>query len=105
MALPSLDRLGQSGNMRDDIVVDRLPWRVACPNHASIRLLTVARKGSCEPTSKMILLRTQLLALCSKQEGSEKSPQAPGLKSVDTFLRVIKLSPCLTAIEQDENDM
>ena len=53
----------------------------------------------------MILLRTQLLALCSKQEGSEKSPQAPGLKSVDTFLRVIKLSPCLTAIEQDENDM
>ena len=45
---------------------ERLSWRVTRPNHASFRLLTVARRGSCGPTRKLILLHTQLLVLCSK---------------------------------------
>ena len=48
------------------MVLDRLLWRVTCPNHASFRLLTVARKGSCGSTRMLILLHTQLLVLCSK---------------------------------------
>ena len=36
------------------------------PNYASFCLLKVARRGSCGPTRKFILLRTQLLVLCSK---------------------------------------
>ena len=33
--------------------------RVTYPNHASFRLFTVARRGSCGPTRKLILLHTQ----------------------------------------------
>ena len=42
-----------------------LSWRVTCPNHASFRLMTVTSRGSCGPTKKLILLRTQSLVLCS----------------------------------------
>ena len=38
------------------------------PNHANFPLSTVARRDSCGPTRKLILLRTQSLALCSKYE-------------------------------------
>ena len=50
------------------MVLERTLWRVTCPNHASFRLLTVARRGSCGPTRKLVLLRTQSLTLCSKEE-------------------------------------
>ena len=50
------------------MVLERLSWRVMCPNRASVRLLTVARRGSCGPTRKLILLHTQSLVSCSKQE-------------------------------------
>ena len=45
---------------------ERLSWRITCPNHASCCLLTVARRGSCGPTTKLLLLRTLSLVLCSK---------------------------------------
>ena len=48
------------------MILERVSWRVACPNHGRFHLLTVARKGSCGPTKKLILLRTQSLILCSK---------------------------------------
>ena len=48
------------------MVLERLLRRVTCPNHASFRLLTVARSGSCGPTRELILLRTQSLLLCYK---------------------------------------
>ena len=47
---------------------ERLSWRVTCPTQASFRLMTVARSGSCGPTRKLILVRTQSLVLCSKYE-------------------------------------
>ena len=47
---------------------ERLSWRVTRPNHASFRLLTVARRSPCGSTRKLILSRTQSLVLCSKLE-------------------------------------
>ena len=47
------------------IVLERLSWCVTCWNHVSFRLLTVARRGSCRPTRKLILLCTQSLVLCN----------------------------------------
>ena len=47
------------------MVLERLLWRVTCPNHASFRLLTAARRGSCGPTRELIMLRIQSLVLCS----------------------------------------
>ena len=41
---------------------------MTCLNHASFHLLTVAGRDSCGPTGKLILLRTQSLVLCSKEE-------------------------------------
>ena len=43
------------------MILERLSYRVTCPNYASFRLLTVARRGSCGPTGKLILLLTQSL--------------------------------------------
>ena len=47
------------------MVWEGLSWRVTWLNHASFRLLTLARRGSCGPTRKLFLLRTQSLVLCS----------------------------------------
>ena len=43
------------------MVLERLSWRMTCPNHMSFILLTVARRGSCGPIRKLILLLTQSL--------------------------------------------
>ena len=48
------------------MVSDRLSSIVTCPNHASFRLLTVARRSSRGPTRKLIFLCNQLLVLCSE---------------------------------------
>ena len=40
-------------------VLERLSWRVTCPDLASFPLSTVARGGYCRPTRKLILLLTQ----------------------------------------------
>ena len=45
--------------------MERLSWCTVCLNHASFRLWTVARRGSCGPTRKLSLLHTQWLVLCS----------------------------------------
>ena len=34
------------------MVLERLSWRVTFQNHARFRLLTVAGRGSCGPTTK-----------------------------------------------------
>ena len=39
--------------------LERPQWRLACSNHASFRLLTVASRGSCGPTRRLILLRSK----------------------------------------------
>ena len=50
------------------MVLERLSWHMKCPNDVSFRLLKVARGCSCKPTRKFILLGTQSLVLCSKQD-------------------------------------
>ena len=49
-----------SSKMPWRMVLERLSWHVTCQNHASFRLLTVAGRGSCEPTRKLILVRSHL---------------------------------------------
>ena len=68
-----------------EMVLERLLWRVTCSNHASFCLLTVARRGSCVPARKFILLRNQSLVLCSEGGDVEKVPHALGFESLDTF--------------------
>ena len=58
-------------------------------------ILTVARRGSCGPTRKLILLHTLLLVLCSELE-MWRFPQALYLESSDPFLRVSEQDQCLT---------
>ena len=42
------------------MILERLSWCVTCLSHASFGLWTVARRCSCGPTMKLILLCTQL---------------------------------------------
>ena len=44
-----------SSKMPWRMVLERLSWPVTCPNHASFRLLTVARRGSCGPTRNLMV--------------------------------------------------
>ena len=79
---------------------------MTCPNHASFRLLTVARGGSCGSTRKLILLRTQSFVLRSKRKYGEVSSctwfRNPG--SFFLFFPVSKLGPCFTAVGEDGSD-
>ena len=50
------------------MVLERLSCRVTCPNHASLRLFTVARRGSCGPTRSSTLFLTDSLVLWSLHE-------------------------------------
>ena len=83
------------------MALERLSWRVTCPNRASFRLLIVARRGSCGLTRKFILLRNQLLVLCSKKE-MRRSFQIS--KAWILFFRVSEQGPCFTAIVEDGGD-
>ena len=38
------------------MVLERLSWRVTCPNHSSFHVVTVARRGSLGSTRRLILL-------------------------------------------------
>ena len=83
------------------MVLEKLLRRVTCRNHASFRLLAVAR-CSCGPTRKSILFRTQWLVSCSKQEMRRSLLKAFGLEGLDPFLRVSEQGSCFTAIGKTE---
>ena len=55
------------------MVLERLSWRVTCPNHASFPLLTVARRGSRGPTGQLILLRTSRCSCAPSMRYAEVS--------------------------------
>ena len=67
--------------------------------HASFHLLTVARRDSCWPIRRLILLCTQLLVLCSKQKIRRSFLRYLVSKTWILFIRVRKQCPCFTAIE------
>ena len=50
------------------MVLKRPACRVAYPKHATFRLLPVARRDSCRPTRKLILLCKQSMVLCLKKK-------------------------------------
>ena len=56
------------------MVLERLSWYMTFPKHASFRLLTVARRGSCGLTRKLILLRTQSFSQSSNSERYVRLP-------------------------------
>ena len=85
------------------IVSERLLWRVACPNHASVRLLTVSRRRSCGPAWELILLRTQSLVLRSKKQ-IQRSFLWHLVSRAWTLFWVNKHGPCFTATEEDGSD-
>ena len=77
---------------------------VPCGMAEPCRLLTVARRGSCGPTRKLILLRTQSLVLCSKREIRRGFLRHLVTKVWILFSRVSKQGPCSTAKEDDKGD-
>ena len=70
-------------------------------NHVNFCLLTVARYGSCRPTTKLILLQTGVIGLVLYVVHMDTFPQALSLESLDPFLGVSKQGQRLTAIEED----
>ena len=54
------------------------------PNHSSFRLLTVARRGSCGPTSESIVPHP-VVGLTLHVENAEKFPQELGLETPSCF--------------------
>ena len=66
------------------MVLERLSWCVTCMNHASFCLLTVASRGPCGPTRKLILLYTQSVLQVG---ATEKFPYALSFESLDPFLQ------------------
>ena len=83
------------------MVLQKLSWRETCPNHASIRLLTVARRGSCGPHKGADLAPRPVVGLVGHVGDVEKFPQAPRFESLDPFFRISKQGPCFTAIEEE----
>ena len=80
---------------------------MACdmPEPCKFRLLTIARSGSCGPTRKLILLRTQSLVFYSKWEiRLSFLMHLLGFESLDPFFRVSKQGPCFTAVEENGGD-
>ena len=76
--------------------LERLSWRVTCPNHASLS------PGCCQKrflqTRKGVDLAPHpVLSLVLKAGDAEKFPQALGFEGLDPFLRVGKQGSCFTA--------
>ena len=85
------------------MVLERLLGHVTSPKHQSFHLLTVARRGSCGSTRESILLHTQSLVLCSKQEMQRSFLRHLVSKAWILVFRVSKQGPCFTATQEDEN--
>ena len=74
---------------------------MTCLNRVNFCLLTVARYGSCRPTTKLILLQTGVTGLVLYVEHMDTFPQALSHERLDLFLEVSKQGQRLTAIEED----
>ena len=90
------------------MILGSLSLPVACPNHARFHSLTVARKGSCGPTKKLILLRTQSVVFCSLLQVGDLYGKVSSCtwfrKPGSFFFLVSKKDLCFTAVEEDGSD-
>ena len=85
------------------MILERLSWRVTCPNHTSSRLLTATRRSSCGLIKTLILLCNQSLVLYSKKD-KRKSFLRRLVSKTWIFFPVSKPGPCFTATEEDGGD-
>ena len=72
------------------MVVERPSWRVTDPNHASFRLLTVARSGSCASTKTSG--PTQLSPVHETRRVQRDSSRQPGIwkRDLDTLQKTME---------------
>ena len=67
---------------------------MTCPNHASFPPLTVARRGSCGPTRKLIGLAPHpVVGLVLQTGDAEKFPQALGFECLVLFFFFFQSQP------------
>ena len=90
-------------NMPWRMVLERLSWLETCPNDASFCFTTVARRDSCGPKRKLILLCTKSLVLCSKKEMWRSFLRSLVLKAW-ILSSVSKQGPCSTTTEENGGD-
>ena len=83
------------------VVLEKLSWRVTCLNHAIFCLLTVARRGSCGPKRKLILLRTKSSILCFHKEMRRSFLRHLVSEGRTLFFRESKQSPRFTATKEN----
>ena len=86
------------------MVLERLSWRVTCPNHASFPLLDSFQKCFLWTHKEVELLRTQSLVLCPKYEIRRSFLMHLVSKSWTHLFTVSKQGPCFTAVEEDGAD-
>ena len=86
------------------MILERMSWHVLCMNHAIFRHLTVARRSSSGPTRKLILLCTQSLVSCSKQEIWRSFLMHLSFESLDSVFSARSQGPCFTAVAGDGGD-
>ena len=86
-------------------ILERLSWSITCLIHARFRFSTVAKRSSCGPTRKLILLLTQSL---SPSRRCGESSSCAWFRNPGSFFRSqqagCKQGPCVTAVEEDGGD-
>ena len=81
------------------MVLERLLWRVTCPDHANVRLLTVARRGFFRLTRKLILLHTSRLSRAPSRSCGEVSSSTHALESFPQSQQAGSMSLRLSRVE------
>ena len=89
------------------MVLERLSWRVTCPNHASIikfPSLDSCRKRFLWTHKEVDLALHPVSGLVLQRNSAEKFSQALGFESLDPYFRASRQGSCFTAIEEDGGD-
>ena len=84
------------------MVLDRLSWRVACPNHKIV--CGSYLKRSLWTHKEVNLASHPVVGLVLQVGVAEKFPLSIGFESLDPLFSVSKQGPCFTAIEEDGGD-
>ena len=71
------------------MVLERLLQRATCPNHATFHFLTVARRGSCGLTMKLVLFRMQGMKSKLNYKGKEAKKESSEWEGKDLKIRTV----------------
>ena len=83
------------------MILERLSWRVTCPNHCKFPSLDICQEGFQWTHKRVDLAPHPVVGLVLQEGDTEKFSRAPSSEGLDPFLRANKLGPCFTAIEED----